>query len=103
SAGLPKGIPSIPFIKIEINWQPNKNINTPITDELKSPDKLDPNPVNPMTIVIIPDIITPTAKLPPKTERGISCAAAATTSVKNTPHHKPDCPSIIARLCPNTA
>src|SRR5699024_1260554 len=71
SAPLPKGIPNIPFKKICINVRPNKNINTPITPGVKNFAIVGPNPVTPMIIVIKPAMITPNARLPPRTSIGI--------------------------------
>src|SRR5699024_7863523 len=71
SAPLPKGIPNIPFKKICINVRPNKNINTPITPGVKNFEIVGPNPVTPISIVIPPAMITPNARLPPRTSIGI--------------------------------
>src|SRR5699024_11500693 len=78
-------------------------MKTPITPGLKSFAIAGPMPVNPIKTVMMPDKMTPSAKLPPNTSSGIPCAEVVATSVKKMPHHNPDCPSRIGLLCPKSA
>src|SRR5699024_10272076 len=81
----------------------NKNINTPMTLSENKVESLSPNPASPMIMVKIADIKIPIAKLPPSSCKEIPSLCVVITRVKIIPHHKPDCPSIMARLCPKNA